>query len=70
MAEGGVDRSIDVNKRTVLVRGVPPDTSEQVLELYFEHTKFGENEVENIVRESPTEARVVFKNPEGKFVFL
>ena len=55
-------------QRMVLVEGITPDMSEQLLELYFEQPKYGGGDIEKITIESPKKARIVFRKPEGKNV--
>ena len=57
---------VPVEHRTLLVQGLTPQISDEVLELYFENPKCGGGEIESIYREDEDRARVVFKDDLGK----
>ena len=57
---------VPAEHRTLLVQGLTPQISDEVLELYFENPKCGGGEIESIHREDEHRARVVFKDDLGK----
>ena len=59
---------VSPEQRTILVEGLTPDITEEILEMYFEQPKYGGGEIEKITIESPKKARIVFRKPEGKIV--
>ena len=63
---GDVSAELPVEQRTLLVQGLPPDMSEELLELYFENPKCGGGEVESVTIEDFGKARVVFGQRGGK----
>ena len=58
--------TVPAEHRTILVQGLTPQISDELLELYFENTKCGGGEIESIYREEEDRARVVFKDDLGK----
>ena len=57
---------VPTEHRTLLVQGLTPQISDELLELYFENPKYGGGEIESIYREDEDRARVVFKDDLGK----
>ena len=80
MAEGGTDSEgppsignvitqTPAEYRTLLVQGVTPEISNDLIELYFEKPKYGGGDIENFSRESDTQARIVYEQHGSKISF-
>ena len=57
---------VPTEHRILLVQGLTPQISDELLELYFENPKCGGGEIESIYREDEDRARVVFQDDLGK----
>ena len=71
MAEGGVDpdgfgTAFSADRRTLLVQGLAPEISTELLELYFENSRYGGGDIESITMNTEDAVTIIFKKPEGK----
>ena len=75
MAEGGVDpdgpgTEFSADRRSLLVQGLTPEISTELLELYFENSRYGGGDIESITMDTEDAVTITFKNPEGKIFYL
>ena len=57
---------VSAEHRTILVQGLTPQISDELLELYFENPKCGGGDIETFSREDENTARIIFKDDGGK----
>ena len=75
MAEGGVKpggpgTDLSADRRSLLVHGLTPEISTELLELYFENYRYGGGDIESITMDTEDAVTIIFKKPEGKFFYL
>ena len=71
MAEGGVNldgpgTDFSADRRSLLVQGLTPEISTELLELYFENSRYGGGDIESISMDTEDAVTIIFKKPEGK----
>ena len=71
MAEGGVNldeprTEFSADRRSLVVQGLTPEISTELLELYFENSRYGGGDIESITMDTEDAVTIIFKKPEGK----
>ena len=66
---GNVITQTPAEYRTLLVQGLAPEISNELIELIFENPKYGGGGIENFSRESDTQARIVYNEHGSKISF-